>query len=32
MSEGRVKEQSITFESGIRLDSGRILAPITLAL
>lgn len=30
MSVGVVKEQSITFESGIRLDSGRILAPITL--
>lgn len=31
MSVGIVREQSITFESGIRLDSGRILAPITLA-
>lgn len=30
MSVGVVKEQSITFESGIRLDSGRILAPVTL--
>jgi len=30
MSVGVVKEQSITFESGIRLDSGRILAPITI--
>lgn len=31
MSVGIVKEQSMTFESGIRLDSGRILAPITIA-
>ena len=31
MFEGRVSEQFKTFESGIRLDSGRILAPITLA-
>jgi len=31
MSEEYIKEQSKTFESGIRLDSGRILAPITLA-
>jgi homoserine O-acetyltransferase len=31
MSEGYITEQSITIESGIRLDSGRILAPITLA-
>ena len=31
MSVGLVMEQSITFESGIRLDSGRILAPVTLA-
>lgn len=31
MSVGIVKEQSITFENGIKLDSGRILAPITLA-
>lgn len=30
MSVGIVSEQSITFESGVRLDSGRILAPITL--
>ncbi len=30
MSVGIVEEQSKTFESGIRLDSGRILAPITL--
>src|SRR5512133_3963730 len=30
MSVGIVVEQSKTFESGIRLDSGRILAPITL--
>lgn len=30
MSVGIVKEQSITFESGIRLDSGRILAPVTI--
>lgn len=29
MSVGIVTEQSVTFESGIRLDSGRILAPIT---
>jgi homoserine O-acetyltransferase len=31
MSVGIIKEQSKTFESGIRLDSGRILAPITIA-
>ena len=31
MPEGYITEQSITIESGIRLDSGRILAPITLA-
>ena len=30
MSVGIVTEQSKTFDSGIRLDSGRILAPITL--
>jgi homoserine O-acetyltransferase len=30
MSIGIVTEQTKTFESGIRLDSGRILAPITL--
>lgn len=30
MSVGVVGEQSITIEDGIRLDSGRILAPITL--
>ncbi|HEX9080561.1 MAG TPA: homoserine O-acetyltransferase [Desulfuromonadaceae bacterium] len=30
MSVGVVAEQSITFENGIKLDSGRILAPITL--
>jgi homoserine O-acetyltransferase len=30
MSVGIVSEQTITFDSGIRLDSGRILAPITL--
>lgn len=30
MSVGIVKEQSITFSRGIKLDSGRILAPITL--
>jgi homoserine O-acetyltransferase len=30
MSVGIVSEQSITFDNGIRLDSGRILAPITL--
>ena len=30
MSESYVTEQSKTFDSGIRLDSGRILAPITL--
>ena len=30
MSVGIVTEQSRTFDSGIRLDSGRILAPITL--
>ncbi len=30
MSVGIVTEQSITLESGIKLDSGRILAPITL--
>ena len=30
MSVGLVAEQSITFDNGIRLDSGRILAPITL--
>jgi len=31
MSVGIVSEQTITFEQGIKLDSGRILAPITLA-
>ena len=31
MSVGIIREQSITFENGIKLDSGRILAPITLA-
>lgn len=31
MSVGIVKEQSITFAHGIKLDSGRILAPITIA-
>lgn len=31
MSVGIVQEQSITFPSGIKLDSGRILSPITLA-
>lgn len=31
MSVGIVREQTITFEHGIKLDSGRILAPITLA-
>jgi homoserine O-acetyltransferase len=30
MSEIFVAEQSKTFEAGIRLDSGRILAPLTL--
>ena len=30
MSVGIVQEQSITFANGIKLDSGRILAPITL--
>jgi homoserine O-acetyltransferase len=30
MSVGIVREQSRTFESGIRLESGRILAPLTL--
>jgi homoserine O-acetyltransferase len=30
MSVGIVQEQSATFDAGIRLDSGRILAPITL--
>ena len=30
MSVGIVSEHSVTFDSGIRLDSGRILAPITL--
>jgi homoserine O-acetyltransferase/O-succinyltransferase len=30
MSVGIVTEQSRTFDSGVRLDSGRILAPITL--
>jgi homoserine O-acetyltransferase len=30
MSVGIVTEQSRTFDAGIRLDSGRILAPITL--
>ena len=30
MSIGVVQEQTITFDSGIRLESGRILAPITL--
>ncbi|HEY5523377.1 MAG TPA: homoserine O-acetyltransferase, partial [Desulfuromonadaceae bacterium] len=30
MSEGYITQQTKTFESGIRLDSGRILAPITL--
>ena len=30
MSVGIVTEQSIAFDSGIRLDSGRILAPVTL--
>ncbi|BCS55713.1 homoserine O-acetyltransferase [Geobacter sp. SVR] len=31
MSVGIVEELSATFENGIKLDSGRILAPITLA-
>ncbi len=31
MSVGVVTEKSITFDRGIRLESGRILAPITLA-
>lgn len=31
MSVGLVSEKQITFEKGIKLDSGRILAPITLA-
>ncbi|HIJ81340.1 MAG TPA: homoserine O-acetyltransferase [Desulfuromonadales bacterium] len=30
MSVDLVQEQSVTFESGVRLDSGRILAPVTL--
>jgi len=30
MSVGIVKEQSTTFSNGIKLDSGRILAPITV--
>ncbi|MEI6305502.1 MAG: homoserine O-acetyltransferase [Deltaproteobacteria bacterium] len=30
MSVGVVAEQTITFENGIKLDSGRILAPVTL--
>lgn len=30
MSVGIVKENSITFDAGLRLESGRILAPITL--
>ncbi len=30
MSVGIVSEQSITFDAGIRLDSGRILAPISI--
>ncbi len=30
MSEEYIREQSIAFESGLRLDSGRILAPIAL--
>ncbi len=30
MSVGIVQQQSKTFETGIRLDSGRILAPLTL--
>ena len=30
MSVGIIQEQSVTFDSGIRLESGRILAPITL--
>jgi homoserine O-acetyltransferase/O-succinyltransferase len=30
MSIGIVKEQSVNFESGIKLDSGRILAPVNL--
>lgn len=30
MSVGIIKEQSITIANGIKLDSGRILAPITL--
>ncbi|MGE3259830.1 MAG: homoserine O-acetyltransferase, partial [Geobacter sp.] len=30
MSVGIVQEQSITFDAGIRLESGRILAPVTL--
>jgi homoserine O-acetyltransferase len=30
MSVGVVQEQTITFEDGIRLESGRILAPVTL--
>jgi homoserine O-acetyltransferase len=31
MSVGTVTEQNITFDRGIRLESGRILAPVTIA-
>jgi len=31
MSVGIVEQQSITFEQGVRLDSGRLLEPVTLA-
>jgi len=30
MSVGIVQEQAITFDAGVRLESGRILAPVTL--
>jgi len=31
MSVGIVRQESVSFENGIKLDSGRILAPITIA-
>ncbi|MRR35287.1 homoserine O-acetyltransferase, partial [bacterium] len=31
MSVGIVQEQSVTFDTELRLESGRILGPITLA-
>lgn len=30
MSVGIVKNQSVTFDTGVKLDSGRILAPLTI--